>query len=118
MLQKIQGERSAKADQENDAGPISYLTGGPELQDGLSPTVLEYSLISTLAKPRLRLGWPSDRQEYVLRRLSSAVVNFKIGLDMQRLNFLVGTKSSSLMVIVVGFAFSDTRLVVFNIVKV
>ena len=52
---------------------FAYLTGGPLLQDGLSPTVLAYSRISTEARVILRSS-SFLSTEYVLLKLSSNVL--------------------------------------------
>ena len=68
----------------------SYLTGGPELHDGLSPTVLEYSrmqILSNLSESCL-LERPviiSSSDPYVLCKLSSMVRFFIIDLGFKRL---------------------------------
>ena len=87
----------------------SYLIGGPELHDGLSPTVLEYRRMLILSNrsegrslPRPHMV-PSSEPPYVLCKLSSTVLFFIIdcggcryvGNEKVRCNLLKFLRSSS-----------------------
>ena len=107
----------------------TYLTGGPLLHDGLSPTVRAYSRISTELKLMLPRLVPLPLSDpYDECKLSSTVRNFIIDLtsnivsgnDTHRLIFVVlpaiSTASSSWMVIGILFrlfrALSDFRFII------